>query len=84
MDGPSDLPVNGQTVPSSGEWMNHPISSGRKGWSVMTFRHACCTLAIDNMNGADSRGRGEKRRRINERDRKARVREIPEERERQC
>ena len=40
-------------------------------------------LAIDNMNGADSWGRGEKRQRINERHRKARLRETPEERERQ-
>ena len=47
----------------------------------MTFRRACCTLTIDNTNGADSRGRGEKRRRMNERDREARVREKPEERE---
>ena len=31
----------------------------------------------------DSRGRGEKRQRINEKDRAARVRETPEERERQ-
>ena len=42
---------------------------------------ACCTLAIDNMNGADSRGREEKRQRITERDREVRVRETPEERE---
>ena len=41
----------------------------------------CCTLAIDNMNGADSRGREEKRQRINERGREARVRETPEEKE---
>ena len=48
----------------------------------MTFRRACCTLlAINNMNGADSEGREEKRRRINKRDREARVRETAEERE---
>ena len=45
---------------------------------MMTFRHACCTLAIDNMNDADSWGREEMRRRINERDREARKREKPE------
>ena len=85
MDGPSDLPVNGngRTVRSSGEWKwtNRPIFSGWKSQSMMTFRPACCTLAIDNMNGADSLGRGEKHRRINEKDHEARVRETPEERE---
>ena len=81
MDGSSNLPVNGPTVRSSGEWTNRPIFSGRKSQSMMTFCPACCTLAIDNINGADSRGREEKRRRINEKDREARVRETPEERE---
>ena len=48
----------------------------------MTFRHACCTLAIANvMNGVDSREREEKCRRINERDRETRLREETEERE---
>ena len=78
MNGPSDLPVNGRTVRSSGEWTNRLIFSGRKSQSMMTFRPACCTLAID------SRGRGEKRQRINEKDREARVRETPEEREREA
>ena len=47
----------------------------------MTFDRTCCTLAIDNMNGTDSRGREEKRQKINEKDHEARVRETPEERE---
>ena len=47
----------------------------------MTFCRTCCTLAIDNMNVADSRGSGKKRRRINKKDHEARVRETPEERE---
>ena len=46
-----------------------------------TFRRACCTLAIDDMNGADNRGREEKHQKINERRCEARVRETPEERE---
>ena len=49
----------------------------------MTFGRTCCTLAIDNMNGADSRGREEKRQRITERDREARLRETAEDREMQ-
>ena len=81
MDGLSDLPVNGRTVRSSDEWTNRPIISGRNSQSMMTFRPVCCTLAIDNMNGAVSWGKGEKRRRINEKDHEARVRETPEERE---
>ena len=48
---------------------------------MKTFHRACCTLAIDNMNGADSRGGEEKHQRINERHCEARVRETPEERE---
>ena len=75
MNGPSDLPVNGRTVRSSGEWTNRLIYSGRKSQSMMTFRPACCTLAID------SRGRREKRQRINEKDREARVKKTPGERE---
>ena len=46
---------------------------------MMTFRCACCTLAIHNMNGADSLGREEMHQRINERDREARMKEKPEE-----
>ena len=47
---------------------------------MKTFCHACCTLAMDNMNGADSRGREEKPQKINERHCEARLRETPEER----
>ena len=48
---------------------------------MMTYRRACCTLAIDNMNSTNSEGREEKCRRINERDHEARVREAAEERQ---
>ena len=50
---------------------------------MMTYCYACCTLAIDNMNSADSERREEKRQRINEGGREARVRETAEERDRQ-
>ena len=47
----------------------------------MTYHHTCnCTLAINNMNSADSEGRDEKRRRINEGDHEATVRETAEDR----
>ena len=45
------------------------LMSIQKGWSMMTYHHACCTLAIDYMNSTDSVGSQEKRQRLNERGR---------------
>ena len=65
---------------SSGEWTNRPIFRSER------LEHGDVSPRVylshrQYMNGTDSRGREEKRRRINERHRKARLRETSEERE---
>ena len=69
------------TVRSSGGWKDRPIFRSEKPEHDDVLPRVLYLKAIDNMNGADSWGREEKRRRRNEKDREARVRETPKERE---